>query len=253
MAEHDTSLGALETQLPEVMNGMETLMNAMEHIREKIQEWEDECADEGEDGQDTPTPHQSVNPDPSLSHPTCPVKAEPGAPPHVWTGGGTRFSHCLYGKTTPAPGVGTQFSGLGDIVRPHTTPSTPKPAASAPTLLHEAAGATFDLPGLDMKGTTHDGEKHVSFSNVQEFFNTDPISAMGSLPSFAGTGKAPVLGTPDLGSFSVPNGPVPGSAPTHKDPNVQVRALFGTNKLELETLDPETRQVIKDLLKRPVF
>ena len=58
---------------------------------------------------------------------------------------------------------------------------------------------------------------------------------------------------PDLGSFSVPDGSVPGSAPTHKDPNVQVRALFGTDKLGLETLDPETRQVIKDLLKRPVF
>ena len=29
--------------------------------------------------------------------------------------------------------------------------------------------------------------------------------------------------------------------------------MFGTDKLELETLDPETRQVIKDLLKRPVF
>ena len=104
-----------------------------------------------------------------------------------------------------------------------------------------------------MKGTTHDGEKHVSFSNVQKFFKSDPLSAMGNLPSFGGAGKSPVLGTPDLGSFSVPDGSVPGSAPTHKDPNVQVGALFGTDKLELETLDPETRQVIKELLKRPVF
>ena len=71
-----------------------------------------------------------------------------------------------------------------------------------------------------MKGTTHDGEKHVSFSNLQEFFKSDPPSAMGSLPWFRGTGKAPVLGTPDLGSFSVPDGSVPGSAPTHKDSNV---------------------------------
>ena len=104
-----------------------------------------------------------------------------------------------------------------------------------------------------MKGTTHDREKHVSFSNVQEFFKSDPLSAMGSLPSFGGTGKAPVLGTPDLGSFSVPDCSVPGSAPTHKDPNVQVRVLFNTDKLGLETLDPETRQVIKDLPKRLVF
>ena len=123
VAEHDTSLRAFETQLPEVMNGMETLANAMEHIRGKLQEWEDECADDGEDGRDTPTPRQSVNPDPSLSHPTYPVKAEPGAPPHVSTGEGTGFSHCPYGETTPAPGVG-QFSGLGDILRPHTNPST---------------------------------------------------------------------------------------------------------------------------------
>ena len=120
-------------------------------------------------------------------------------------------------------------------------------------MLHEAGGATFVLPGLDMKDTTHDGEKHVSFSNVQEFFKSDPLSAMGSLPSSGDTGKAPVLGTPDLGSFSVPDGSKPGSAPYHKGPNVQVRALFGTDKLELETVDPETRQVIQDLLKRPVF
>ena len=103
-----------------------------------------------------------------------------------------------------------------------------------------------------MKSPTHDGEKHVSFSNVQEFFKSDPLSAMGNLPSFGGAGKSPVLGTPDLGSLSVPDDSVPDRAPTHKDPNVQVRALFGTDKLELETLDPETRQVIKDLLKRPV-
>ena len=194
VAEHDTSVRALETQPPEVGNGMETLANAMEHIRGKLQEWEDECADDGEDGRDTPTPRQSVNPDPSLSHPTYPVKAKPGAPPHVSTGEGTRFSHCPYGETTPAPGVG-QFSGLGDILRPHSNPSTPKPPANATTLLHEAGGAT-DLPGLDMKGTTHDGEKHVSFSNVQEFFKSDPLSAMGNFPSFGGAGKSPVLGTP---------------------------------------------------------
>ena len=69
---------------------------------------------------------------------------------------------------------------------------------------------------------THDGEKHVSFSNVQQFFKGDPLSAMGSLPSLGETGMAPVLGTPDLGSFSVPDSSKPGSAPAHKDPNVQV-------------------------------
>ena len=227
--------------------------NAMEHIRGKKHEWEDEYADEGEEIPDTPTPRQNVNPDPSLSHPTYPVKAEPGAPSHVSTGEGIRFSHCPYGETTPPPGIGTQFFEFGDILRPHTNPSTPQPAASARTLLHGAGGATFDLPGLDMKGTTHDGEKSVSFSNVQEFFKSDPLSAMGSLPSFGGTGKAPGLGTPDLGSVSVHDGSEPGSAPNHKGPNVQVRALSGTDKLELETLYPETRQVIKDLLQRRVF
>ena len=201
VAEHDTSLRDLKTQLPEVVDCMETLRNAMEHIRGRIQEWEDEYADEGKDRPDTPTRRQNVNPDPSLSDLTYPIKAEPGAPPHVSTGEGIRFSHCPYGETTPAPGVGRQSSGLGDILRPHTNPSTLKPAARAPTLLHEAGGATFDLPGLDMKGTTHDGEKHVSFSNVQEFFKSDPLSAMSSLSSFGGTGKVPVLGTPDLGVF----------------------------------------------------
>ena len=253
VAEHDTSLRALETQLPEVVNGMGALTNAMEHIRGKIQEWGDAYADEGEESPDTPTPRQNVNPEPSLSNPTYSVKAKPGAPPHVSTGECIHFSHCAYGETGPAPGVWTQFSGLGDILRPHTNPSTPKPAASAATLLQEAVGATFDLPGLDMKGTTHDGEKHLSLSNVQELFKSDPLSAMGSFPSSGGTGKAPVLGTPDLGSFSVPDDSEPCSAPTHKGPNVQVRALFGTDKFELETLDPETRQVIKDLLKKPVF
>ena len=173
VADHDSSLRALETQLPEVVNGMETLTNAMEHIRGKIQEWEDEYADEREEGADTPTPRQNVNPDPSLSHPTYPVKAEPAAPPHGSTGEGIRFSHCPYGGTTPAPGVETQFSGLRDILRPHSNLATRKPAASAPTLLHEAGGTTFDLPQLDMKGTTHDGEKHLRFSNVQEFFKSD--------------------------------------------------------------------------------
>ena len=62
-----------------------------------------------------------------------------------------------------------------------------------------------------------------------------------------------MLGAPDLGSFSVPDSSKPGSAPAHKDSNVQVRALFGTDKLELETLDPEPGQVMKDILKRPVF
>ena len=64
---------------------------------------------------------------------------------------------------------------------------------------------------------------------------------------------APVLGPPDLGSFSVPDSSKTGSAPAHKDPNVQVRVLFGTDKLELGTLDPEAQQVMKDLLKRLVF
>ena len=173
VAEHDTSVRASKMQLPEVVNGMEALANAVEHIKGKLQELEDECADDGEDGRDTPTPRQSVNPDFSLSHPTYPVKAKPWAPPHVSTGEGTRFSHCPYGGTTPAPRDG-QFSGLGDILRPHTSPSTPKLPANAPRLLHEAGGATFDLPGLDMKGTTHDGEKHVSFSNVQEFPRVTP-------------------------------------------------------------------------------
>ena len=83
VAEHDTSLRALETQLPEGVNGMGTLTNAMEHIRGKNQEWKDEYADEEEERPDTPIPRQNVNPDPSLSNPTYPVKAEPGAPQHV--------------------------------------------------------------------------------------------------------------------------------------------------------------------------
>ena len=112
-------------------------------------------------------------------------------------------------------------------------------------MLHEAGGATFDLPGLNIKGHIHDGEKHVSFSNV--------LSAMDSLPSLGETGMSPVLGTPDLRSFPVPDSSKPGSAPAHKDPNVQVPALFGTDKSGVETVDPETRQVMKDLLNRPVF
>ena len=75
VAEHDTSLRALKTQLPEVMDGTKTLTNAIEHIRGKIQEWEDEYADEGKERPDTPTPRQNVNPDPSLSNFTYPVKA----------------------------------------------------------------------------------------------------------------------------------------------------------------------------------
>ena len=61
------------------------------------------------------------------------------------------------------------------------------------------------------------------------------------------------LGTSDLGSASVPDSSKPGSARAHKDPNFEVRALFGTDKLELETPDPETLQVTKELLKTPVF
>ena len=48
-----------------------------------------------------------------------------------------------------------------------------------------------------MKGSTHDGDKHVSFSNVQQFLNSDHHSAMGSLPSLGETGMAPVPGPPD--------------------------------------------------------
>ena len=123
VAEHDTSFRVLETQLPEVVNGMETLTNSMEQIRGKIQEWEDEYADEREEGPDTPDPRPNVNPLPSLSHPTYPAKADPGAPPHVSTGEGICFSYCQYGETTPAPGVRKQFSGSGDILRSHTNHS----------------------------------------------------------------------------------------------------------------------------------
>ena len=72
---------------------------------------------------------------------------------------------------------------------------------------------------------------------MRQFFKSEPLSAMGRLPSL---GIAPVLGTPDLGSFPVPESSKRGSALTHKDPNVQARAVFGTDKLELETLDPLT-------------
>ena len=142
---------------------------------------------------------------------------------------------------------------FGDILCSHTDPSTPKLVAAAPTLLHKAGGATFHLPGLDMKGNTHDGEKPVTSSTVHQFFKSDPLSSMGGLPSLGEARMAPVLGTRDLGSFSVPDTSKPGSAPAHKDPNVQVRALFGSDKLNSETLDPETQQVMEDLLKRPVF
>ena len=124
---------------------------------------------------------------------------------------------------------------------------------SASTLLHEARGATYELPTLDMKGGPHDGEKHMSFPNVQQFFHSNPLSAMGSLPLFGETGTGQVLGMPAIGCFSVPDSSKAGSSLPHKDPNAQVGALFGTNKSELETLDPENRQGIKDLLKRPVF
>ena len=96
----------------------------------------------------------------------------------------------------------------------------------------------FDLPVLDMKGNTYDGETHVRFSNVQQFSKGDPLSAMGSLPSFGETGMAPVFGTPDLEYLSVPNSSEPGSAPANKIPNLQVRALFGTDKFELEIFRP---------------
>ena len=88
----------------------------------------------------------------------------------------------------------------------------------------------------------------MSFSNVQQFLQSDPLSAMGSLPLLGETQIASVLGLPNLGSFLVPDSSQPG-----KDPNFQVRALFGTDKLELQTLDPETRHVMKDLLKSPVY
>ena len=104
-----------------------------------------------------------------------------------------------------------------------------------------------------MNGYTHDGKKHVRVSNVRQFFKSDLLPAMGSLPSLGETGMAQVLGTPDLGSFSVPDSSKRGSTPAHKDRSVQVRAVFSRDKLELETLDPETGQVMKDLLKRPVF
>ena len=82
-------------------------------------------------------------------------------------------------------------------------------------LLQKAGGATFDLPGLEEKGNTHDGGKHVRFSNVQQFFKSDPLSAMRSLPSSGETGMAQVLHTPNLGSFSVPDSSKPVSAPAH--------------------------------------
>ena len=83
VAEHDSSLRALETQLPEVVNGMETLTNAMEHIRKKYRSGKMGMRMRGRRVQTPPTLAKNVNPDPSLSNPTYPVKAEPGAPPHV--------------------------------------------------------------------------------------------------------------------------------------------------------------------------
>ena len=253
VAEQYTSLQSWNTHVPEILSRMETLVNAVDGIGVKIQEWEDECAADGEEGPEDPNPRQSTTPDPHSFNPTQALKAEPGASLTFFIGEGIHFSHCSYGDTTPTPGVDTQFSGVGDILRLHTQLRTPKPAASCITLPYEGGGATFDLPGLDMNSTTHDGERHVRFSNMQQFFKNDPLSAMCILPSSGGTGMAPIWSTPDLRSYSVPESFKPGTAPTHKDPKVPVRALFGTDKFALETLDPETRQVIKDLLKRLVF
>ena len=111
VAEHDTSIRVLETQLPEVVNGMETLTNAIEHIREKIQEWQDEYADVGVGRPDNPTPRQTVNPNPSLSHPGYPVKAEPGPPPHVATGEGFFFLTAHMERLRLHRGLGRSFLG----------------------------------------------------------------------------------------------------------------------------------------------
>ena len=247
VAEQYTSLRSLNTHVPEILSRIETLANAVEGIGVKIQEWEDECAADGEEGPENPNLRQSTTPDPHAFNPTNAVKAEPGAPSRFPIGEGIQFSHCPYGDTTLTPGVDTQFSGVGDILRLHTQLPTSKPAASCITLPYEGGGATFDLPGLDMKGTTHDGERYVSFCNMQQFFKSDPLSAMCSLPSSGGTGMAPIRGRPNLRSYSLPESSKPGTAPTDKDPNVHVRALFGTDELALETLDPESGQVIEDL------
>ena len=92
VAEHDASLRSLNTQVPDIVSGMETLASVVKCLGVKIQEWEDECTPNGTEEQANPTPSQSTTPDPNPSNPTHPVKAAPGAPPTFSAGGGAFLS-----------------------------------------------------------------------------------------------------------------------------------------------------------------
>ena len=74
----DASLRSLNTQVPEIVSGTETLAGVVERIGVKIQEWEDECTADGEEGPENPTPRQSTTSDRYPFNPTHPVRAEPG-------------------------------------------------------------------------------------------------------------------------------------------------------------------------------
>ena len=129
MAEHDAFLRSLNAQVAEIMSGMETLAGVVERLGVKTQDWEDECTADGEQEPQNPNPRQSLTPDPNSFNPfepAHPVKAELGAPPTFSVGEGISFCHCPYGDTMTTPGVDTKFPGLGDILRSHANPSTPK-------------------------------------------------------------------------------------------------------------------------------
>ena len=138
VAEHNAFLRSLNTQVPDIMSGMETLAGVVERLGVKIQEWEDECAAEGEEGPENPTHCHGTTPDANPFNPSQPVKAQPGAPPTFLAAEGIPLAHCPYGDTKPERRVDTQFSALGYIRRVHTARPTPRSEAGAATLLHEA-------------------------------------------------------------------------------------------------------------------
>ena len=124
VAEHDAFPRFLNTQLLEIMSGMETLVDVMERLGVKIQECEDECATDGEKGPKNPTPRQSTTPTPNPSTPPTPSSPSPELRPGFWWERAFLLLIAHMGDPKPTPGADTQLYALFDILRSYTTPSS---------------------------------------------------------------------------------------------------------------------------------
>ena len=144
-----------------LLEGLEALEESVHTLQETVHQWH-KWTYKGEETTRPPalTREQEAS---ATHHPHGEIKKEPGD---------DLFSHMPCRATPSGREGGGQdaqtLTGLGNLFGGPAYPS-PKLPTSVASLFSNAAGIDFQLPNIDMRGTTHDGSKHVNFVDVKIF------------------------------------------------------------------------------------